>query len=166
MSKRKQGRGPTPARERWAQPFQLDPRSPLPSGDWLWGNGWWTVHVKYLEEDAGMAGPLWLSIHDRPRSTRHDWREFQRIKNEVCGEEREAVELYPAESRLVDTANEFHLFVLPEGEQAGFGWSNRMVHDGLSALDPEVVAAAAADEGITNPAQLRKARQRAIRERG
>lgn len=39
-----------------------------------------------------------------------DWRHFQRIKNELIGEECEAVELYPAESRLVDTANKFFLF--------------------------------------------------------
>jgi hypothetical protein len=35
----------------------------------------------------------------------HDWRELQRIKNEIVGDEIEAVELYPAESRLLDTAN-------------------------------------------------------------
>jgi hypothetical protein len=34
-----------------------------------------------------------------------DWRHFQQIKNELCGEEREGFELYPAESRKVDTSN-------------------------------------------------------------
>lgn len=38
-----------------------------------------------------------------------DWRHFQRIKNELLGEECEAVELYPAESRLSDEANKYHL---------------------------------------------------------
>lgn len=38
-----------------------------------------------------------------------DWRHFQRIKNELIGEECEAIELYPAESRLVDTSNKYHL---------------------------------------------------------
>lgn len=38
-----------------------------------------------------------------------DWRHFQQIKNELLGEECEAVELYPAESRLVDTSNKYHL---------------------------------------------------------
>lgn len=38
-----------------------------------------------------------------------DWRHFQQIKNELIGEECEAVELYPAESRLVDTSNKYHL---------------------------------------------------------
>jgi len=39
-----------------------------------------------------------------------DWRHFQQIKNELIGPECEAVELYPAESRLVDTSNKFHLW--------------------------------------------------------
>jgi len=39
-----------------------------------------------------------------------DWRHFQQIKNEILGEECEAVELYPAESRKVDTSNKYHLF--------------------------------------------------------
>jgi hypothetical protein len=36
----------------------------------------------------------------------HDWRDLQRIKNQLVGPECEAVELYPAESRKVDTANQ------------------------------------------------------------
>jgi len=40
-----------------------------------------------------------------------EWRHFQQIKNELVGPEFEAVELYPAESRLVDMDNEYHLWV-------------------------------------------------------
>jgi hypothetical protein len=39
-----------------------------------------------------------------------DWRHFQQIKNELLGPECEAIELYPAESRLVDTSNKYHLY--------------------------------------------------------
>lgn len=39
-----------------------------------------------------------------------DWRHFQQIKNELLGAECEAVELYPAESRKVDTSNKYHLW--------------------------------------------------------
>src|ERR1700677_4906434 len=38
-----------------------------------------------------------------------DWRHFQQIKNDIIGEECEAIELYPAESRNVDTSNKYHL---------------------------------------------------------
>jgi len=36
---------------------------------------------------------------------------FQQIKNEIIGPEYEATELYPAESRLVDSSEEYHLWV-------------------------------------------------------
>jgi hypothetical protein len=39
-----------------------------------------------------------------------DWRHFQQIKNELIGPECEAIELYPAESRKVDTSNKYHLY--------------------------------------------------------
>lgn len=74
----------------------------------------------------------YLSIKANDRRWRHDWRHLQRIKNELCGPEWEAVELYPAESRLVDEANQFHLWCfdyrLPIGfterlVSGAYGWS-------------------------------------------
>ncbi len=41
-----------------------------------------------------------------------DWRELQRIKNELVGAETEGVELFPAESRLVDATNLTIMYVL------------------------------------------------------
>ena len=41
----------------------------------------------------------------------HDWRELQAVKNLIVGPEHEGFEVYPAESRLVDTANQYHLWV-------------------------------------------------------
>lgn len=38
---------------------------------------------------------------------------FQRIKNDLVGSEYEAVELYPATSRIADLANQYHLWALP-----------------------------------------------------
>jgi hypothetical protein len=40
-----------------------------------------------------------------------EWRHLQQIKNELFGPKHEAVELYPAEDRLVDISNEYHLWV-------------------------------------------------------
>jgi hypothetical protein len=88
--------------------------------------------VQNLYHDEFLAGETWmnalyvviktqlksgfthLSIRRTDRAACRDWRDFQQIKNELCGKEREGVELYPAESRLVDTANQFHIWVLPE----------------------------------------------------
>ena len=57
-----------------------------------------------------------------------DWRHFQLIKNQLIGEECEAVELYPAESRLVDTTNKFHLWGLRDPSyRFPFGFDERDV---------------------------------------
>ena len=45
-----------------------------------------------------------LSIKSNDRSPVLDWRDKLRIKNELCGEDAEAVELYPAMNRVVDMA--------------------------------------------------------------
>jgi hypothetical protein len=63
--------------------------------------------------DGGELGVIrHLSIRRDDRKAIHDWRHFQQIKNELCGREMEGVELYPAESRLVDEANQYHLYVI------------------------------------------------------
>lgn len=88
----------------------------------MWCNNIYTVHRK---EDEG--GIVWLSIRRNDRKAIRDWRHFQRIKNELVGPEREGLELFPAESRLVDEANQYHLWVLPEGSMVPVGWNTRMV---------------------------------------
>jgi hypothetical protein len=74
-------------------------------------------------------GVTWLAIVRVDRQPVDDWRDKQRIKNELCGPQREAIELYPAESRLVDTNNQAHLYVLPEGQCFPFGYIERDVSD-------------------------------------
>jgi hypothetical protein len=49
------------------------------------------------------------------------WRDLQRIKNELVGEEREAVQVYPKTSDVTDVAPMYHLFVLPEAWPIPFG---------------------------------------------
>jgi hypothetical protein len=81
-------------------------------------------------EASGFPDLVHLSIKRIDRSTMHDWRELQEIKNALVGPEHEAVELYPAESRKVDTANQYHLWVLAEkGVQFPFGYARRIVQN-------------------------------------
>jgi hypothetical protein len=68
----------------------------------------------------------WLSIKHKENKPHSDWATFQAMKNHFCGPEREAVMLYPGESRLVDMADQYHVFVLPEGCVMPFGWLGRM----------------------------------------
>lgn len=44
----------------------------------------------------------------------HSWGDFQRIKNELFGEDAQAVELYPRARDLVDQANLYWLWILHE----------------------------------------------------
>ena len=75
----------------------------------------------------GDGGMLHINIRRRDGSMVKDWRHFQQIKNEIAGEEREAIEIYPAESRKVDTSNKWHLWVMPEGKGINVGWRKRDV---------------------------------------
>lgn len=82
--------------------------SEIPSA--AWSNDVYQVLVRDLE-----GGWTHLSIKRHDRRAVRDWRHLQSIKNEVCGLERWGMEMFPPESRLVDTSNEYHLFVAPAG---------------------------------------------------
>ena len=70
---------------------------------------------------------LLIGRRDKAPVGKERFRDFQRIKNELVGPECEAVELYPAESRLVDTANQYHLWCFAEEERFPFGYTDRLV---------------------------------------
>ncbi|WP_017993885.1 DUF7694 domain-containing protein [Rhizobium leguminosarum] len=40
------------------------------------------------------------------------WRDMQRIKNEICGEEATAIQVMPPASELIDEADMYHMWVL------------------------------------------------------
>ncbi|HJZ57258.1 MAG TPA: hypothetical protein VKE74_19975 [Gemmataceae bacterium] len=110
---------------------------PSPTGEWeplgpvgleeggieVWTNDLYTVRM------SRHAAPLQyhLAICRNDRQPIHDWRDLQRIKNDLCGPEAEACEIYPAESRLCDRANTYHLWVLPPGVRFAFGMAERDV---------------------------------------
>lgn len=91
----------------------------------VWVNGRYQCLVRYVPNSDCPEGDrdhlLHLSIHSHDRGPMRNWRHLQQIKNEVAGELRTAVEIFPAESKLTDTANEYHLWVMPTGEDLGFG---------------------------------------------
>jgi hypothetical protein len=75
------------------------------------------MHLDIRRRDSQPVGP-------------ERFRDFQRIKNELVGPEFEAAEIYPAESRLRDASNNYHLWVLPKGQRFPFGFSTRLVQYG------------------------------------
>ena len=100
----------------------------LEENEVLYANGLFHVTLKILKPSVGKSVALWLSIRRNDRKAIRDCRHFQRIKNELAGAEREGVELFPPESCLVDGANQYHLWILPEGETTPFTWkSGRLV---------------------------------------
>ena len=99
-----------------------------------WVNDIYEVWVyRKKNADSLVHNPLYkgkctyISIKRKDKKAVHDWRHFQQIKNELVGDEVEAIELYPKESRLHDTVNQYHLFCLPLGTTFKFGWQERNV---------------------------------------
>jgi hypothetical protein len=93
----------------------------------VWRNSRYQVNITRLEDREPFGVILWLSIKRLDRRPIRDWRELQRIKNELVGPEVEAVEMFPAESRLCDTSNQFHLHCFPNGYKLPFGYAEREV---------------------------------------
>lgn len=91
----------------------------------VWGNDRYVVHVD--RDEAGNVSALSIRRHDRKAA--RDWRDFQRIKSQLAGPEVEGVELYPAESRVVDTTNQFHIWCVPPDVKIAIGWEHGMRSD-------------------------------------
>lgn len=71
----------------------------------VWINDIYQVQVRELSH-----GFVHLNIRRRDGAPiLRDWRHFQWIKNQLVGEECEGIELYPAESRMVDNSNKYHI---------------------------------------------------------
>lgn len=88
------------------------------------------VHSKNPE----MPDLIWLSIKLNTKEAIHDWRDLQEIKNMMVGPECEGVELYPAESRRVDTSNQFHIWVMDSTTfRWPFGYQDRLVSNSEEA---------------------------------
>lgn len=81
-------------------------------------------------------GVIQLSIKRFDRAPIRNWRHMQQMKNEIVGAEREALELYPRESRVMDNANQYHLWVAPENADVPIGFPT-----GFALIrEPEVAA--------------------------
>jgi hypothetical protein len=79
----------------------------------VWQNGLYTVIVT-RHATEGWVDCLSIRRNDREADP-FPWRHLQRIKSQLAGEGAEAMELFPAESRLMDTANQRWLWCFPPG---------------------------------------------------
>lgn len=83
--------------------------------------------------EHGIDGWVSLSIKRHDRKAECDWRIFQRIKNDLVGEKREAVQLFPSMDRVLDTANQYFLWVAPKDYIFGIGQIEQEVSDEVYA---------------------------------
>ena len=100
----------------------------------IWRNDTYQVAIYNRDKPPHPNWPrmIHLSIKRIDREAIRDWRELQEIKNRLIGRENEAVELFPAESRRVDMANQYHLFVLADPKMRfPFGFTEGFIADQL-----------------------------------
>lgn len=95
-----------------------------------WRNGWFAVMARLLETPWGTVTHLMVITRDGAPA--RDWPDLMRIKDELCGPERTAVEVFPPRDEVIDQANMTHLWVLPASMQLPFTLT---IPDGVRALD-------------------------------
>lgn len=71
---------------------------------------WVNSRYQVLKTDMG-NGIIYLSVKRHDQEAIWSWRDLQRIKNELVGPECEGLQMFPAESRKLDEANQYHLWV-------------------------------------------------------
>ena len=76
-------------------------------------NGQYAVLVRTIDTKLGKVKHAAIRNID---STDIPWNEKQRIKNELFGEEKQAIEFFPKQSELIDEANMYHIWVFEEKE--------------------------------------------------
>lgn len=91
--------------------------------------GWWGA----IAAQGGNC--MMLQVCRADGGSACDWRHLQQIKNQLCGDEWEAVELFPAESRLKDPSNARYLWAC--SRPFPFGFHGRLVLDAHEAIAPQ-----------------------------
>lgn len=76
----------------------------------MWKNDLYQVQIRPFFCEGFQSEMVHINIRRCDGAAVFDWRHRQLIKNQLVGEECEAFELYPAESRMVDTSNKYHLW--------------------------------------------------------
>ena len=85
-----------------------------------WVDSAYAVMSRTIQTDWGEVEHACIRNID---NTDIPWAEKQRIKNELFGEDRTAIEVFPTTADLVDEANMYHIWVLPKGFKIPFGLS-------------------------------------------
>lgn len=120
----------------------------------FWRNSLYLVTKERLVPPAESGAPVLvhLGILRHDRTPARDFRHLQAIKNELVGPECEGQEIYPAESRLLDAANQTHLWVFEDpAVRIPFGFDR----GGIRTAE-EAAEAGAIQRPFTSKGQRRK----------
>jgi hypothetical protein len=79
-----------------------------------WRNDLYQVQMRRFFNKEWQVEMVHLNIRRIDGAPIFDWRHRQWIKNQLVGRECEGFELYPAESRLSDEVNKYHVWVLAD----------------------------------------------------
>jgi hypothetical protein len=86
------------------------------------------VNSRYQVQRHCGESLVYLSVKRIDQQPIESWRDLQRIKNELVGPSHEGVELYPAEDRKHDAANQRHVYVSTDPTfRFPFGYDERSV---------------------------------------
>ncbi len=114
---RELGKAPFGPWERRDTPVDHPLRARLePHEFWLaegWLNNRYAVQRSVFVCDWGEIDHLWIRRHDGERV--RSWADLQRIKTDLLGPDRVAVEVFPPEAELIDQAHMLHLWSPPAG---------------------------------------------------
>ncbi len=65
-----------------------------------------------------------LMVRRHDEGDEYPWRDLQRIKNELVGEDREAVQVFPKQGEVVDVADMAHIWLVPVGQPLPYTFAN------------------------------------------
>ncbi|WP_336770535.1 DUF7694 domain-containing protein [Bacillus bombysepticus] len=85
--------------------------------DRSYSNGKYAVMIRSVKTEWGVVEHACIR---NAANTDIPWKDKQKIKDELFGKERTAIEVFPKQSELVDEANMYHIWVLPEGMDLPF----------------------------------------------
>jgi hypothetical protein len=80
-----------------------------------------TYLIEEFDRDSKWGKIRLISIRRNDSAPIYSWKEFWKIKNDICGKHRTAIQIFPAEADLVEAPYTYYLWVLPEDFQLPFG---------------------------------------------
>lgn len=91
--------------------YSITPNKMKKGPDRVWRNNHYVVQL--YRKNTIYFGVLMDKIMIRRNDAEpiREWHCLQRVKNQICGEETMAIQIFPEQSKLVDVANMYWLFI-------------------------------------------------------